>query len=82
MLNEILKMAGNDSCAEVGARLGVPSHTVASVLNLSRLVREELIEAAPAVNCWNLARLPQERQESLFDAALVMSPRQFEEACK
>jgi hypothetical protein len=83
MLNEILRIAGNDTCAEIGARLAVPAHTIASILNLSRLTQEEqMVEAAPAVNCWNLAKIPADEQEQYLDRAITMLPRQFEEVCR
>ncbi len=82
-IDEILKIAGNDTCTEVGARIGVSGRTIASVLNLTRLKNEEqMVEAAPAVNCYNLARLPHEQQEALEDDALVLEPRRFEALCK
>jgi hypothetical protein len=82
-VDEILQIAGNDTCAEVGARIGVPGHTVASILNLSRLTQEEqMVEAAPAVNCWNLAKIPADEQEQYLDRAITMLPRQFEEVTR
>jgi len=82
-VDEILRIAGNDTCAEIGIRLAVPAHTIASILNLSRLTQEEqMVEAAPAVNCYNLARLPADEQEQYLDRAIQMEPRQFEEVTR
>jgi hypothetical protein len=83
MLTEILTVAGTDTCADVGKRLGVPGHTIAQILSLNRLAQEEqMVEAAPAVNCYNLARLPKDEQEQYLDRAITMSPRQFEEVTR
>ncbi len=78
----VIDIAGTDTCMDVAKRIGIPPWVIREQLNLDRLVREEdLISVAPLVNCFALANLDPEHQESLFDAALVLPPRAFEEVC-
>ncbi len=82
MLTQILLVAGADTLKDVAIRMGIPEVAIRGQLGLNRLVNEEqVLESVPLVNAIWLSRLDPEKQEELFDAALTMLPRQFEEAC-